>query len=84
MKEKRYSIVTAPFSESDKETVNSNWRSAVRRRSFLQGFGGMAGAMLPAGALLAADATKSAKISRGDVALLRLAAAIEIIESDLW
>src|SRR5205823_8144371 len=38
-----------------------------------------------AGALLAADATRStAKISKGDAALLRLAAAIEIIESDLW
>jgi hypothetical protein len=84
MKQNRYSVVTGPFSESDKETVDSNWRSVVRRRSFLQGIGGMAGAMLPAGALLAAGATKSAKISRGDVALLRLAAAIEIIESDLW
>jgi hypothetical protein len=84
MKQNRYSVVTGPFSESDKETVDSNWRSVVRRRSFLQGIGGMAGAMLPAGALLAADATKSAKISKGDAALLRLAAAIEIIESDLW
>jgi hypothetical protein len=89
MKENRYSAGAAPsqkkFTESDKETVDSTWRSVVRRRSFLQGIGSMAGAMLPAGALLAADATTStAKISKGDAALLRLAAAVEIIESDLW
>jgi Ferritin-like domain len=65
--------------------ASSEWRNVVRRRSFLQGIGSMAGAMLPAGALLAADATAStAKLSQSDAALLRFAAAAEIIETDLW
>jgi hypothetical protein len=85
MKVNRYPVVTAAPAESDKETVESNWRNVVRRRSFLQGIGGMAGAMLPVGALLAAEAaTSRAKLSKGDAALLRFAAAAEIIESDLW
>ncbi|HXM26869.1 MAG TPA: hypothetical protein VN957_12690 [Chthoniobacterales bacterium] len=63
--------------------------SRVRRRSFLQRLG-MAGAtLLPASALLAtkgkaqADERKG-KLSKGDVAILRLLAAAEIIETDLW
>jgi hypothetical protein len=63
--------------------------SRVRRRSFLKRLG-MAGAtLLPASALLAtkgkaqADERKD-KLSKGDVAILRLLAAAEIIETDLW
>ncbi len=63
--------------------------SRVRRRSFLKRLG-MAGAtLLPASALLAtkgkaqADERKG-KLSKGDVAILRLLAAAEIIETDLW
>ncbi len=71
--------------QSAEATAASQWRNVVRRRSFLQGIGSMAGAMLPAGALLAADGAKSrTKISKSDAALLRFAAAAEIIESDLW
>jgi hypothetical protein len=63
--------------------------SRFRRRSFLKRVG-MAGAtLLPASALLAtkgkaqADERKG-KLSKGDVAILRLLAAAEIIETDLW
>jgi hypothetical protein len=63
--------------------------SRFRRRSFLKRLG-MAGAtLLPASALLAtkgkaqADERKG-KLSKGDVAILRLLAAAEIIETDLW
>ncbi len=63
--------------------------SRVRRRSFLKRLG-MAGAtLLPAGALLATKgkaqaAERRGKLSKGDVAILRLLAAAEIIETDLW
>jgi len=64
------------------EQLNTGWRRVVRRRSFLRGIGGAvaAGAATPAGRLFAADK----KISRGDAALLRFAAAAEFIEADLW
>jgi Ferritin-like domain len=63
--------------------------SRVRRRSFLKRLG-MAGAtLLPASALLATKNKAQAeerkgKLSKGDVAILRLLAAAEIIETDLW
>ena len=57
----------------------------VRRRSFLHGIGAadaVAGAAaLPAGKLFAQD---DSRLSKGDAAILRLAAAIEFIEADLW
>jgi len=63
------------------EDLTTSWRRVVRRRSFLQGIGGVAaGAALPAGKLFAKDS----KISKGDAALLQFAAAAEILESDLW
>src|ERR1700744_4504076 len=64
-------------------------RGAVRRRSFLKGLG-MAGAtLLPASALLMTKGKAQAderqgKLTKGDVAILRLLAAAEIIETDLW
>src|SRR5579859_3394641 len=68
-----------------KDDVQANWQRVVRRRSFLHGVGA-AGAMAGAGALstgkLFADDTK--RLSKGDAAILRLAAAIEFIEADLW
>src|SRR6202011_2608536 len=56
--------------------------------SFLKGLG-IAGATLSAGALLGtegnAQVTRSpGKLSKGDAALLRFAAAAELIEADLW
>jgi len=58
----------------------------LQRRSFLKGVG-MAGAALTAGSLLAVaseTAQQSGVITSGDVALLRFAAAAELIEADLW
>jgi hypothetical protein len=64
-------------------------QSRVKRCSFLKRLG-MAGAtLLPASALLATKGNAEAKerkgkLSKGDVAILRLLAAAEIIETDLW
>src|SRR5256886_13098538 len=73
---------------STEEAVQRHWQGVVQRRSFLKGLG-IAGATLSAGALLTtegnAQATRSTgKLSKGDAALLRFAAAAEIIEADLW
>jgi Ferritin-like domain len=54
------------------------------RRSFLYGLGAAA-ATLPAATALAKDSDSDNKpLNKGDVAILRLAAAIELIEADLW
>src|SRR6267154_1949531 len=73
---------------STEESVQRHWQGVVKRRSFLKGLG-IAGATLSAGALLGteskAQSTRSTgRLSRGDAALLRFAAAAEIIEADLW
>ena len=73
---------------SIEEGVQRHWQGVVKRRSFLKGLG-IAGATLSAGALLGAEgnaqATRSTgKLSKGDAALLRFAAAVELIEADLW
>jgi hypothetical protein len=57
----------------------------VGRRSFLKGVGLAGAAALPGGALLSDSAfASSARLSGGDAAILRLLAALELIESDLW
>jgi hypothetical protein len=63
--------------------------SIVGRRSFLKGLGIVGATLLPARALLMADAeaqekTNSGKLTKGDADLLRFAAWAEIVESDLW
>ena len=68
-----------PTTEPD--DVQANWERVVRRRSFLQGIGMAGAAVLPAGKLFAQE---DKKLSRGDAALLRFAAAIEFVEADLW
>src|SRR2546427_12044608 len=73
---------------STEEGVQRYWQGVVKRRSFLKGLG-IASATLSAGALLGtegnAQATRSTgKLSKGDAALLRFAAAAELIEADLW
>src|SRR6267378_7033032 len=70
------------------EGVQRHWQGVVKRRSFLKGLG-IAGATLSAGAVLGsegnAQATRSpGKLFKGDAALLRFAAAAELIEADLW
>src|SRR5437899_3691512 len=73
---------------STEESVQRHWQGVVKRRSFLKGLG-IAGATLSAGAVLGAKgnaetARSTGKLSRGDAALLRFAAAVELIEADLW
>ena len=68
--------------------VQRHWQGVVKRRSFLKGLG-IAGATLSASAILGtqgnAQSTRSTgKLSKGDAALLRFAAAVELIEADLW
>src|SRR5258708_11761484 len=73
---------------STEEGVQRHWQGVVRRRSFLKGLG-IAGATLSASAFLGAESSAettpgTGKLSKGDAALLRFAAAAEIIEADLW
>ena len=73
---------------STEQAVQRHWQGVVKRRSFLKGLG-IAGATLSAGALLGtegnAQTTRSpGTLSKGDAALLRFAAAVELIEADLW
>ena len=67
------------------EDVQRHWQGVVKRRSFLKTLG-VAGAALSAGTLLSADgfAQSTGKLLAGDVALLKFAAAVELIEADLW
>src|SRR2546427_5095070 len=71
---------------STEEDVQRHWQGVVKRRSFLKGLG-IASATLSAGALLGTEGnaqTTGSTLSRGDAALLRFAAAVELIEADLW
>jgi hypothetical protein len=93
MKQEKFSsaVVSEPNSpeapSSTGDDVQRHWQDVIKRRSFLKGLG-IAGATLSAGALLAtessAQSTSSGKLSKGDAALLRFAAAAELIEADLW
>jgi hypothetical protein len=70
------------------DNVQRHWHGVVKRRAFLKGIS-VAGATLTAGALmgkqLSAQTTRgSRRLSKGDAALLRFAAAVELIEADLW
>jgi hypothetical protein len=75
-------------SPSTEDGVQQHWQGVVKRRSFLKGLG-IAGATLSAGTLLGIKANAQArpatgKLSKGDAALLQFAAAVELIEADLW
>src|SRR5271163_1199751 len=69
------------------ESLDSNRPIAIRRRGFLKNFG-LSGLALSAGALLTARGRANAAFpigpTPGDVAILRLLAAAELIEADLW
>ncbi|MBV8865110.1 MAG: twin-arginine translocation signal domain-containing protein [Acidobacteriaceae bacterium] len=78
----------AKATESDKDSLETSWRNVVKRRSFLKNIT-VAGAALPAAALIGAEGNAQARSSAGtlppgDVALLKFAAWAEIVESDLW
>ena len=70
---------------SAQDDLDAKWRRVVGRRSFLKGVGLAGVAAVPGSALFASEAiARSNAITKGDVAILRLLAAIELIESDLW
>jgi hypothetical protein len=67
------------------DDLQAHWRRVVGRRSFLKGVGLASAAALPGSALFAGGAVASeSRLGAADVAILRLLAAIELIESDLW
>jgi Ferritin-like domain len=73
------------FAAPPDEELQAQWRRVVGRRSFLKGLGLAGAAVLPGSAVLADTAfADSGPLTKGDVAILRLLAAIELIESDLW
>jgi hypothetical protein len=65
------------------QDVATQWRRVIGRRSFLHGVGAV-GAVLPAATLLAQSDNNDKKLSKGDAAILKLLAAVELIEKDLW
>src|ERR1700745_1297456 len=74
--------------QSSTEDVERHWQFVVKRRSFLKGLG-IAGATLSASAILGAKGNaetvrSTGKLTKGDAALIRFAAAVELIEADLW
>jgi len=74
-------------SPSNNEDVRRHWHEVAKRRSFLRSVG-IAGAALSARVVLGSESHAQAsrrstvKLPKGDAALLRLAAAVELIEAD--
>src|SRR5215831_11052953 len=95
MKDEKLSRITSnhtstePHPSSNNDDVQRHWYGVVKRRSFLKSVG-IAGAALSASAMLGSESHAQAaghrtgKLSKGDAALLRFAAAAELIEADLW
>ena len=74
-----------PIESSDEGGLEARWRGVVGRRSFLKGVGLAGVAAVPGAALFASEASAASReLTAGDVAILRLLAAIELIETDLW
>jgi hypothetical protein len=72
------------LADTSAEAGGTRRPSVAHRRAFLKG-AGMAGAALSASALLSSEAKAlSTRPTSGDVAILRLLAAAELIEADLW
>jgi hypothetical protein len=86
--DKAISPIASPDAHDARSEDNggSNWQGSVGRRSFLKGIGLAGAAALPGSALFAgpALAKSSSSLTNGDVAILRLLAAAELIEADLW
>ena len=77
----------SPLSKND-EDLQRHWQGVIKRRSFLKSIG-IAGAALSASAVLgstsrAQSRPATGRLPKGDAALLRFAAAVELIEADLW
>ena len=77
---KPFLVSTTEDSTEISPSVQTHWARLIRRRQFLQGIGTAAGTVSASPLFGAA----SERLSRGDVAILRLAATIELIEADLW
>src|SRR6266851_6341602 len=60
--------------------LDTRWRNVIRRRSFLAGLS-VTGAALSAGGLIARD---NQKLPKGDIAIIKFLAAVELVESDMW
>ena len=73
-------------SPSNNEDVQDDWHGVVKRRSFFKSIG-IAGAALSASVVLSSESNaqascrSTAKLPKGDAALLRLAVAVELIEA---
>ena len=66
---------------------NKKSKGGIGRRSFMKRLGVAGAAAIPAGAILTKAATARADdnhLSKGDAAILKLLAAAEILETDLW
>jgi Ferritin-like domain len=80
-----HDLTVSGSSGSVGEDLEAGWGRVVGRRSFLRGVGVAGAVAIPGGALFAGEAVAaSAPLTRGDAAILRLLAAVELIESDLW
>jgi hypothetical protein len=66
--------------EETHRDLHSKWQSVVKRRAFLRGIAGVAAAGSTAPKVFG----QTSSLTKGDAALLRMAAAAEFIESDLW
>jgi hypothetical protein len=93
MKNENYSSeITAEANSQETSSTGDDGhgrQSAVKRRSFLGGLGMAAAATIGAGFLAndtsaRAQDSSAAPLNRGDTAILRLLAAVELIEADLW
>ena len=75
----------SPQTGDTKEAIDPSQPIVNRRRGFLKAFG-LAGAALSAGALFSSrgPAKAASRVTPGDIDILRLLAAAELIEADLW
>jgi hypothetical protein len=82
---KLYNASAAQESGDTQEAIDPSQPIVNRRRGFLKTLG-LAGAALSAGALFSSrgPAKAASGVSQGDIAILRLLAAAELIEADLW
>ena len=80
--EKLFAVSSNKKAAAQPDDVQTAWSHVIRRRSFLHGVGLVGAAALPASSLIADS--DSPRLSKGDAALLRFAAAAEFIEADLW
>src|SRR5690242_14754021 len=72
------------MNKSTKQLENATNRRSFLRKGLVAGGAGAIGAGLLADGLPAFATEGSNRITRGDVAILRFLAALEILESDLW